>query len=196
MKKVVIYMLVILTVLAGCNDEDNVIPKPKSYFRIDFPAKSYQGNKEKCNSSFEIPTYAYVQNKKGPREGVCFQNVVFPYYKASIYCTYLELDSNLFEHTEEYRNKAFEHQSRAQAIDEQLFVNEEERVFGTTFDIKGDVACNYIFYLTDSVDNFFAGSVFFEVIPNYDSLQPVLEFVKKDIQHLIETFKWENNPIE
>ena len=63
MKKLVIYMLVILTVLAGCSDEDNVIPKPKSYFRIDFPAKSYQGNKEKCNSSFEIPTYAYVQNK-------------------------------------------------------------------------------------------------------------------------------------
>ncbi len=26
----------------GCSDEENVIPKPKSYFRIDFPAKSYQ----------------------------------------------------------------------------------------------------------------------------------------------------------
>ena len=43
-------------------------------------------------------------------------------------------------------------------------------------------ACNYIFYLTDSTDNFFAGSVFFEVIPNYDSLQPVIEFVKEDIK--------------
>jgi hypothetical protein len=58
------------------------------------------------------------------------------------------------------------------------------------------VACNYIFYLTDSTDNFFAGSVFFEVVPNYDSLQPVLEFVKEDIQHLIETFEWENKPSE
>ena len=189
-------MLVIVTASMGCSDEENVIPKPKSYFRIDFPAKSYQENQEKCNSSFEIPTYAYVQNKKGPREGVCFQNVVFPYYKASMYCTYLKLDSNLFEHTEEYRNKAFEHQSRAQAIDEKLYINEEKSVFGTTFDIKGDVACNYIFYLTDSTDNFFAGSVFFEVIPNYDSLQPVLEFVKEDIQHLIETFEWENKPSE
>jgi len=180
----------------GCSDEENVIPKPKSYFRIDFPAKSYQENQEKCNSNFEIPTYAYVQNKKGPREGVCFQNVVFPYYKASMYCTYLKLDSNLFEHTEEYRNKAFEHQSRAQAIDERLFINEDKRVYGTTFDIKGDVACNYIFYLTDSTDNFFAGSVFFEVVPNYDSLQPVIEFLKEDIQHLIETFEWENKPSE
>ena len=55
MKRLVIYILVIVTVSVGCGDEENVIPKPKSYFRIDFPAKSYQGNQEKCNSSFEIP---------------------------------------------------------------------------------------------------------------------------------------------
>ena len=87
MKRLLIYMLVLVTVTLGCDYEENVIPKPKSYFRIDFPAKEYQENIEKCNSRFEIPTYAYVQNKKGPREEVCFQNIVFPYYKASIYCT-------------------------------------------------------------------------------------------------------------
>jgi len=196
MKGKVIYILAILPLLLSCGEEENFIPKPKSYFRIDFPAKSYQDNEDRCNAVFEIPTYAYVQNKKSPREDICFQNIVFPYYKASIYCTYLKLESNLFEHTEEYRKKAFEHQSRAQAIDEKLYINEENGVYGTTFDIQGDVACNYIFYLTDSTDNFFAGSVFFEVIPNYDSLQPVIEFVKEDIQHLIETFEWENLPSE
>jgi len=190
MKGLMLFLLTGLILLIGCGEEENFIPKPKSYFRIDFPAKSYQTNSEKCNANFEVPTYTYIQNKKSPKEGICFQNIVFPYYKASIYCTYLRLDSNFYEHSEECRKKAFEHQSRAQAIDEKLFVNEEKRVFGTTFDIKGDVACNYMFYLTDSTNHFFAGSVFFEVIPNYDSLQPVIEFVKEDIQHLIETFEW------
>ena len=195
MKRLLIYILVIFIVPVGCSDEENVIPKPKSYFRIDFPAKEYQENKEKCNSTFEHPTYSYVLQKE-QREGRCNQDIVFPYIKASIWCTYIKLDSNFYEHSEEFRRKAYTHQFRAQAIDEKLFINEEKRVFGTTFDIKGDVACNYIFYLTDSTDNFFAGSVFFEVIPNYDSLQPVIEFVKEDIQHLIETFEWENKPSE
>ena len=40
MKRLVAYVLVIVTASMGCSDEENVIPKPKSYFRIDFPAKS------------------------------------------------------------------------------------------------------------------------------------------------------------
>jgi len=194
--KQLISVFALMLFIVSCGGDEDFIPKPKSYFRIDFPAKEYQENKEKCHTTYEHPTYSYILEKPSPREGVCFQNIVFPYYKASIYCTYLKLDSNFYEHSEEYRKKAYEHQSRAQAIDEKYYVDEDKKVYGATFDIQGDVACNYIFYLTDSTDNFFAGQVFFEAIPNYDSLQPVIEFVKEDIVHLIETFEWDAVKIE
>ena len=69
-------------------------------------------------------------------------------------------------------------------------VNKEKDVYGTSFEIRGDVACNYLFYLTDSTSNYFAGSLYFETVPNYDSLQPVLDYVIEDIEHMINTFEW------
>ncbi len=47
-----------------------------------------------------------------------------------------------------------------------------------------------MFYLTDSSSNYFAGSLYFETVPNYDSLQPVLNYVIEDVEHMINTFEW------
>lgn len=187
---------ILFVTMVSCAENENFIPKPTGYFRIDLPVKSYQENKEKCNSTFKHPSYTYILEKKSPGPDRCFQTLVFPYFKASLYCTYLALDSNLFEHSEGYRKMAYEHRIKAHAIDEKQFVNAENNVYGTTFDIEGDVACNYIFFLTDSTENFFAGSLYFDVVPNYDSLQPVIDFIEEDIQYLIETFRWGADSIQ
>jgi gliding motility-associated lipoprotein GldD len=63
-------------------------------------------------------------------------------------------------------------------------------VYGILYDIKGDAASNTQFFLTDSTHNFIRGALYFEVHPNKDSLAPVLEFINKDLVHLIETFEW------
>ena len=51
-------------VLTSCgDDEDEIfIPKPKGYFRIDFPKKEYRVYDSLCPYSFEIPTYAFINN--------------------------------------------------------------------------------------------------------------------------------------
>ncbi len=190
-------ILFILTIfVSSCREEVNHIPKPKGYFRIDFPERSYEEITKKCRATYERPTYTYIQDKESKDEGRCFQNIVFPYYKAAIYCTHIQLDSNdLYVHTEKYQRKVMEHRIKASGIQELEFIDPEKRVYGTTFDIQGDVACNYIFYLTDSTDNFFSGSLYFEAAPNYDSLQPVIEFIKEDIKHLIETFEWTDDTL-
>ena len=35
---------------------------------------------------------------------------------------------------------------------------------------------------------FVRGSLYFNNIPNQDSIQPVLDFIKQDIEHIFETF--------
>jgi gliding motility-associated lipoprotein GldD len=59
------------------------------------------------------------------------------------------------------------------------------------FDIRGlGVASTYQFYLTDSIRHFVRGALYFDGPPNNDSLAPVIEFLKLDIDHLLNTFKW------
>jgi gliding motility-associated lipoprotein GldD len=96
---------------------------------------------------------------------------------------------------EQIRSNVDAHNFRARGVTENAWIDKENKVYGNTFEISGDVACNYIFYLTDSNNHFFSGELLFLTKPNYDSLQPVLEFIQSDIKHLIETFRWEDSLI-
>ena len=65
------------------------------------------------------------------------------------------------------------------------------KMYGLAYQIKGmGAASPYQFYLTDSTSHFMRGSLYFDAVPNNDSLAPVIEFVEKDIQHLFETIRW------
>ncbi len=175
--------------LFGCRNEDP-FPKPKSFLRVEFPAHEYKPFEDSCNFRFEISKLAKVISKPSGGQEECFKNIVYPQYRASLYCTYVTLDTNLFEYTEYSRKLAYEHTIKASGIEELNLKNESNNVYGTSFEIRGDVACNYLFYLTDSNSNYFAGSLYFETVPNYDSLQPVLDYVIEDVEHMINTFEW------
>ena len=45
------------------------------------------------------------------------------------------------------------------------------------------------FYLTDSTNHFLRGALYFNTEVN-DSIAPVSIFLKDDIKHLIESFRW------
>ena len=188
-KFIFIAFLLSLIAFFSCRNEDP-FPKPKSFLRIEFPIHEYEKYSDSCNYSFEVSTLAKVVSKPSSGKDSCFKNIVYPQYKASLYCTYVALDSNLFEYTEYSRKLAYEHTIKASGIEELNLVNNDSKVYGSSFEIKGDVACNYLFYLTDSTSNYFAASLYFETVPNYDSLQPVLDYVVEDIEHMINTFEW------
>ena len=92
---------------------------------------------------------------------------------------------------EQIRSNVDAHNFRAQGVIEKTWINAEKKVYGNTFEITGNVACNYIFYLTDSTNHFFSAELLFLAKPNYDSLQPVIKFIESDLRHLIQTFNWE-----
>jgi gliding motility-associated lipoprotein GldD len=63
-------------------------------------------------------------------------------------------------------------------------------VYGVKYDIEGNTASAVQFYVTDSVHHFLRGSLYFNLPPQIDSLEPVIKFVEADIDHLINTFSW------
>ena len=79
---------------------------------------------------------------------------------------------------------------KADAIDENIIANDTRTASGLLYDIAGNAASSCQFYLTDSSRNFIRGALYFNCPPQSDSLAPVIEFCKKDIDHLIKTFRW------
>jgi gliding motility-associated lipoprotein GldD len=61
------------------------------------------------------------------------------------------------------------------------------------YEIGGNAASSIQFFLTDSTKHFIRGALYFNVAPNTDSISPVVDFVKKDIYHMIKTFEWKND---
>ena len=63
-------------------------------------------------------------------------------------------------------------------------------VEGIYFSLGGNTATASQFFLTDSTKHFLRGALYFDATPNADSLGIVNDFLKKDVQHLINTLQW------
>lgn len=176
----------------SCGNE--YTPKPRSYFRIEFPEKKYQTYSGDCPYTFDFPVYAQVQQDNSRNSKPCWLNVYYPQFNGRIHLSYQPILSKeeFNQLTEDARTFAFKHTVKATAIDEGMISFPEEKVFGIYYSIDGNTASSVQFFLTDSTKNYLRGALYFNEQPRLDSIQPVLDFVKKDIDRMIKTFKWRN----
>ncbi len=111
--------------------------------------------------------------------------------QATVYCTYSSLKNNLENYLNDSHELVYKHVIKSSAINESYVNDTINRVFGTMYELKGDVASPFQFYLTDSTSHFFRASLYFDYKPNYDSIAPILTYLQEDMIHLVETFKWQ-----
>jgi len=154
------------------------------------PQKKYGKTPEILPYRFEIPSKSLIINNRTSKDELYWINIEYPQYKATVYLSYKKIDGNLQDYINDSRGFVYKHTIKADAILEEVFMNEAKRVYGIKYTIKGDAASNTQFYLTDSIKNFVRGALYFNVTPNKDSLAPVLSYINDDITHLIETFEW------
>lgn len=188
MHKAIFVLSIITITLVGCNK--SYIPKPRGYFRIDLPEKSYRVSPDALPYQFEYPKYALLQKNHLSEKELAWINILFPKQHATVHLSYKVVDGNLNKYLEDSRNFVYKHTIKADAIGETPYGNDERKVYGLLYEIKGDAASNIQFFLTDSTQNFLRGSLYFNETPNKDSLAPVVDFIHQDIVHLIETFEW------
>ena len=82
------------------------------------------------------------------------------------------------------------HEARAVRIRPQRVHHPEAHVSGTFFNVDGDVASPAVFYLTDSTTRFLYGALYFDARPNADSLEPVTQRLRADLQRFAATLTW------
>ncbi len=182
-------IIFILAMLPAC--QPDYTPKPRGYFRIDVPVHTYRQFDPTFPYAFDYPVYAKIYPDTSGLAEPYWINILYPEFRAQLHISYKVIRGNLTTYLEDSRTLVNKHIPKANAITQQEFIHSENRVFGLTFAIQGtDAASPYQFYVTDSVSKFVRGALYFNLAPNNDSLAPVIDFLKTDIDHMISTFRW------
>jgi gliding motility-associated lipoprotein GldD len=189
--KGILLLLFIYFIAVAC--KETYYPKPYGYIRIDYPEKKYRLFDSVYPYTFEIPAYSRVVADSSKGAEKFWSDWNFPEFNATVYLSYKDIRNNLNQYEEDTRELAYKHTIKADDIEPIIWENKEQNVYGILYDIKGDVASQMQFYLTDSTQHFLRGAFYFNCVPNKDSLAPSLKFLRKDIDRMIETFKWKNN---
>ncbi len=168
-------------------------PRPYGYFRIDIPEYGYRETElPGYPYRFEVADIAYIDTAVDNAEPY-WLDIVYPKLNARIYCSYKPVERNLGKLTDETIRMVFDHAIKADAIPEQGYSNPGERVYGVYYDLEGNTASPAQFFMTDSTRHFFRGALYYNNIPNADSLAPVNQVMRRDIHRLMESFRWQTD---
>ncbi|QWX83293.1 gliding motility lipoprotein GldD [Cellulophaga sp. HaHaR_3_176] len=169
--------------LVSCEDE-NVMPKPKAMLRLEYPmAKEAELNVGELTFNYNEQAKPVIKNKNAII-------IDYPGMKGAIFITYKKIDDNLKNLITDAEKLSLEHMKKADKIEPRTFINEDNKVYGTYFQIIGDAASQSQFYLTDSINHFVTGSVYFYRKPNYDSILPAADYLQSDMRTIMETLRW------
>lgn len=183
-------LLLLLVMAVSCGD-NTPQPKPRGYFRIDLPEKQYVSLDTVRRYRFEYPTYATITPDYYSLDEKDWVNVEFPRFKGTIHISYKNVDGNLYDYVEDSYRMITKHMAKATGIRDSVVINKEKNVYGLVYYLDGEgVASPLQFYLTDSTLHFLRGSLYFNLYPNNDSMQPVIKFITDDVKHLINTLEW------
>jgi len=181
--------------ISSCNT-NYTVNKKRGFFKIDFPEKKYQiYDQPGYPYSFEYPVYAHVVKDStffdSKAENDWWVNIDFPQFDSRVFISYKEIGKNKFD---SLLNDAFtlsykQHSYKASSIEPVPF-RTPNNIEGVYFTLTGNTATANQFFVTDSVKHFLRGALYFDATPNEDSLSIVNDFLKKDLQHLINTLKW------
>ncbi|WP_266206350.1 gliding motility lipoprotein GldD [Pontibacter kalidii] len=176
----------------ACSSTADYTPKPKGYNRIDLPSQTYQQLQEAHPYTFEYSQHAKIRPDSSGIAQPHWINIIYPSLGANVQLTYKGLGNDakkLNDLVEDARKLTSKHQIKAYAIEEAEIKIPTGDV-AAVFELEGEVPSQFQFYVTDSTDHFLRGALYFRTATQNDSLAPVIEFVKKDIVHLLNTLEW------
>lgn len=182
-----------MAVLFGaCHQNHDYSPKPRGFYRIVFPKKEYRQYDSGCPFTFLYPKYAKVVPDSSRGAQNCWLNMRFPQFKGTLHMSYQPVnDKKTFnELTEDARTFAFKHTVKATSIDQGLIRFPDRKLYGIYYTIDGNAASSAQFFLTDSSRHYLRCALYFATEPRLDSIAPVLNFVKQDMNVMINSFKW------
>ena len=179
-----ICILLLFVVALSCND-NVMLPKPKAQLSLRYPTPVYTEINSDCPYQFKHNTSAFFELLNN-----CESKLFYPEMRATIYLSYRSIENNLDSLLADAYQMPSKHIIKAAEIPEKVFINPDNRAYGTLFRVVGEAASQAQFFLTDSTDHFLVGSLYFYTRPNYDSIMPAARFIEQDMVKLMESLTW------
>jgi gliding motility-associated lipoprotein GldD len=187
------FFMACLLLLMSCNRD--YLPKPMGYNRLDLPAAEYHSSPDTLPYLFEYSQHARLLDDTSAISERYWVEIYYPTLKANVHLTYKRLNHNR-KLLEEFMNDAYtltaKHQIKASSIDE-IITKTPSGKTAVIAELEGEVPSQFQFTVTDSTENFLRGALYFNTKVANDSLAPAIEFMKKDIMHLINTLEWKSD---
>ena len=194
MKHTVLFVLLLGIIMPACRP-GVYTPKPRGYFQTDFPEKAYRTfDSVNYPFTFEYPVYGKITkdtNLNREEHQPYWINVDFQEMNATLFLSYKQISAAepLDKLIAESYRLSYAHDIKADYIKSPEFET-ANGLHGVVYTVGGNAASAYQFYATDNERNFMRGALYFNLTPNVDSLRPAIDFLKKDMDRLIETLRF------
>jgi len=172
--------------------ETNWLPKPPGYNRIDLPRHEYNRLEEGYPYQFDFSTQSQVEADSFNLSEKEWINLNYKKLGAKVHLTYKKIDQNT--DFKALSNDAFnltaKHQIKAYGIEEVVLLT-PNGYSAVVAELTGEVPTQFQFFVTDSTSHFLRGALYFNTALKNDSLAPIIEYIKIDLAHLINTVNFE-----
>jgi gliding motility-associated lipoprotein GldD len=168
--KVLAVISLLILLFTAC--ESAYTPKPRGYFQVKFPERSYRKfDMPGYPYTFEYPAYANIVKDTSffgaAPENPYWINVDFPSLNGKIYMSYKIIGpgNNTFRKLiDDAFKMTYKHTYKAEYIDENV-IHTPYNVSGTFYEVGGNAASSKQFFATDSVHHFLRGALYFDAAP-------------------------------
>ena len=185
------FFAVAILLFTAC--EHSFTPKQRGYNRIDLPPQTYNILPAGRPYTFEYSSNAVVKTDSSKLSEKYWVDIFYPQFNAEVEITYKPLNGSkqkLIELSEQSRRLVSKHQIKSSGITEEAFPTPDGNL-AYTFSLTGQVPSQFQFYTTDSTNHFLRGALYFKTATKNDSLQPVIDFISRDMVHLLRTLQWQ-----
>lgn len=184
------WFIAVVVVLSSC--EKNWLPRPTGYNRIDLPAHDYQQLPEGYPYQMDVSKYSIVEPDSFNLQEKAWINLNYKEFGAKVHLTYKRIDGKDVDF-KTLSNDAFKltakHQIKAYGIDEGVLIT-PNGYSAVVAELTGEVPTQFQFFVTDSTKHFLRGALYFNTATKNDSLAPVIEYIKIDMTHLMNSVKF------
>lgn len=187
------YLLLIICLITACNTD--YLPKPKGFNRIELPPHEYkQLETDEHPYTFEYSVHAEAVDDTAlwKEKKKHYKTIYYPDFDASLRLTYKSFKDNP-DTLQSYLDEAFRllygHDKKAYGIDQKVETT-DKGYFVSHFTLSGEVSSQYQFVTHDSLEHFMRGVLYFKTATKNDSLSPVIDYIKKDAHHTLNTLQW------
>lgn len=191
MKQKLSVFIIISIFSFACANEVSYTPKPRGFHYIALPTAAYTSLPDSLPYLFDYSTHAKLLNDTSYLADRYWLEVYYPQFEANIDISYKPIRNkqDFREYVDDCFKLAQKHNIKAQAINE--IVNKTPKGYtSVVYELEGDVPSYLQFYVTDSVKHFLRTSLYFPTSTKGDSLAPIIDFIKKDMERMMSTVDW------